>query len=131
MWGYTLEVVEFPREPGCEKHIGYMNIVFKTKRQAVRYYDAWNPHLRSIQIGYSDWDPKTFRRYIIREDFVCLEKTVDPFGGEADAPVVVGVTTVYKHWSQLRKNFPNFDLPSGDCDWLKTFPSNFSAHIQD
>lgn len=114
MWGYVLEVVEVPKKmPDFEKHVGYMNIHFKTKKEAIQYYDAWNPHLRSIAAhgssaknGYSDWDPKTYLRYIIREDFVGLSKTVTPFGGEADAPTVFGNRTTYKSFAKLKKNFP-------------------------
>lgn len=92
-----------------------MNIHFKTKKEAIQYYDAWNPHLRSIQIGYSDIDPKTYLMYIIREDLVGMSKKVTPFGGESDTPLIIGNTTTYKRFSELKKNFP----------------SNFPPHIDD
>jgi len=103
-WGYVLEVVD-TRRPGKEIHVGYMNIFFKTKKQAIEYYAAWNPHMRSISNGWSDWDPETYRRYIIRQDFG-IEKTIMPFGGELDLPTIVGDETTYKSFAELKKNFP-------------------------
>ena len=55
---YVLEVVEFITEREGDngwlklgskfKHIGYMKAIFKTKKDAVSYYDRHNPHMRSI-----------------------------------------------------------------------------------
>ena len=54
---YVLEVCEFITEKdgnngwlsqgGKIKHIGYMKGKFKTKKDAVSYYDKHNPHMRS------------------------------------------------------------------------------------
>ena len=55
----------------CE-HIGYMNKVFKTKKEASDYYDKFNPHMRSLNTHNtlrSDWDPNTKLMYIVRERF--------------------------------------------------------------
>jgi hypothetical protein len=71
--GYVLEVQKFVMEPLEDKgfyRIGYMNKIFTTKKQAIRYYDSNNSHLRSINIFnncISDWDPNSFLRYRIRE----------------------------------------------------------------
>jgi hypothetical protein len=54
---------------GKFEHIGYMNKIFKTKKNACEYYDKFNPHMRSLDAHnnwISDWVPKTFLRYIIR-----------------------------------------------------------------
>ena len=55
---YVLEVLEFITEKDGEngwlalggkiKHIGYMKAKFKTKKDAVSYYDKHNPHMRSL-----------------------------------------------------------------------------------
>ena len=45
---YVLEVLEFITAQGGKiKHIGYMKGKFKTKKDAVSYYDKHNPHMRS------------------------------------------------------------------------------------
>ncbi len=53
----------------CE-HIGYMNKIFKTKKEACDYYNKFNPHMRSLNAHgkyCSDWDPKNCLMYIVRE----------------------------------------------------------------
>jgi hypothetical protein len=55
---------------GKSTHVGYMNIVFKTKQQACKYYDMYNPTLRPLNAHHtyrSDWNPETYLMYIIRE----------------------------------------------------------------
>ena len=50
-------------------HIGYMDIIFKTKQQASDYYDKYNSHQRSLnawKTWISDWDAKTNLRYVLR-----------------------------------------------------------------
>ena len=75
---YILEVQRFypdghilhPEWNGKSEHIGYMNIIFKTKQQACKYYDIYNPHLRSLNAHNtwrSDWDPETYLEYVVRE----------------------------------------------------------------
>jgi hypothetical protein len=72
---YILEVQYFnsdgheihPEWFGKCEHIGYMNKVFKTKKEASDYYDKFNPHMRSLNAHNtwrSDWDPD-----IVRERF--------------------------------------------------------------
>ena len=88
---YVLEVLEFiiekEGEDGCIvqrgkiKHIGYMKGKFKTKKDAVSYYDRHNPHMRSLNAhnNYrSDWDPDTKLLYIVRDDYL-INATVDCF----------------------------------------------------
>ena len=56
------------RNSGKIKHIGYMKGKFKTKKDAVSYYDKHNPHMRSLNAHNtykSDWDPKTKLLYIV------------------------------------------------------------------
>ena len=88
---YVLEVCEFiidKDEPdgwlaqgGKIKHIGYMKGHFKTKKDAVSYYDRHNPHMRSLNAHNtykSDWDPNTKLLYIVREDYD-VNATIDCF----------------------------------------------------
>ena len=77
---YILEVQKFhsdghklhPEWLGKFEHIGYMNFIFKTKQKACEYYDKHNSHMRSLNAHKewcSDWDPKTWLMYIVREHF--------------------------------------------------------------
>ena len=88
---YVLEVLEFITEEegdngwlaqgGKHKHIGYMKGHFKTKKDAVSYYDRHNPHMRSLNAHNtykSDWDPNTKLFYIVREDYF-INATIDCF----------------------------------------------------
>jgi len=90
MWkgSYVLEVVEFITEKenlvndyGKYKHVGYMKISFKTKKECCDYYDINNPHMRKLNtLGtyISDWNPKTKLLYIVRKDYMLI-KTINPF----------------------------------------------------
>jgi hypothetical protein len=75
---YILEVQKFypnghqlhPEWNGKNEHLGYMNIIFKTKKLACDYYDKHNPHMRPLNAHNtyrSDWDPETYIEYVIRE----------------------------------------------------------------
>jgi len=79
---YVLEVVEFmPNNNYKRKHIGYMNKKFKTKKDAVTYYDTNNPHMRSLNAHNdyrSDWDPETKLLYIVRDDHL-ITATIENF----------------------------------------------------
>jgi|TARA_B110000046_G_C12791598_1_gene313336 hypothetical protein len=83
---YVLEVVhcnsyEEVGRWGKLTHIGYMMGRFKTKKDAVSYYDRHNPHMRSLNLynDYcSDWDPVTNLIYIVRNDY-SITLTVDCF----------------------------------------------------
>jgi hypothetical protein len=49
---YILEVQKFILQPLEEKgfiHIGYMNKVFKSKREAIEFYNNHNPRMRNIK----------------------------------------------------------------------------------
>ena len=94
MTTYVLEVVEFITEKcgeegwfklcGKYKHIGYMKAKFKTKKDAVSYYDRHNPHMRSLNTDKkykSDWDPNTKLLYIVRDDYL-INMTIDCFSVE-------------------------------------------------
>lgn len=88
---YVLEVLEFITEKEGEngrlaqggeiKHIGYMKGKFKTKKDAVSYYDRHNKHMRSLNAHNtyrSDWDPNTKLLYIVRVDHL-INATIDCF----------------------------------------------------
>ena len=88
---YVLEVLEYITEKegdngwlaqgGKFKHIGYMKGYFKTKKDAVSYYDRHNPHMRSLNAHntyQSDWDPNTKLLYIVRKDHDIIA-TIDCF----------------------------------------------------
>ena len=88
---YVLEVLEFLTEKDGEngwlveggkiKHIGYMKGKFKTKKDAVSYYDQHNTHMRSLNAHdtyISDWDPITKLLYIVRDDYL-INATIDCF----------------------------------------------------
>lgn len=88
---YVLEVLEYITEKegdngwlaqgGNFKHIGYMKGYFKTKKDAVSYYDRHNPHMRSLNAHntyQSDWDPNTKLLYIVRKDHDIIA-TIDCF----------------------------------------------------
>ncbi len=102
---YVLEVCEFITERegdngwlaqgGNIKHIGYMKGKFKTKKDAVSYYDRHNPHMRSLNgYGYnyrSDWDPNTKLLYIVRDDYL-INATIDCFSVEDNTEIKEGFT---------------------------------------
>ena len=77
---YILEVqrfninghTDFPAYNGKCEHIGYMNKLFKSKKEAAEYYDKYNPHMRRLNAHEnwrSDWDPGSCLMYIVREHF--------------------------------------------------------------
>lgn len=89
---YVLEVIKFitlkegengwvNSTGGKNLHIGYMKARFKTKEEAVLYYDMHNPHMRSLNANNtykSGLDPTTKLLYIVRDDYL-LYATVDKF----------------------------------------------------
>jgi hypothetical protein len=105
---YVLEVLEFITEKeedngwlaqgGKFKHIGYMKGKFKTKKNAVSYYDRHNPHMRSLNAHNtykSDWDPNTKLLYIIRDDYL-INSTIDCFSINDNTEIKEG-STKYKY----------------------------------
>ena len=110
--GYVLEVLEFITEKegdngwlaqgGKHKHIGYMKGHFKTKNDAVSYYDRHNPHMRSLNAHNtyeSDWDPNTKLLYIVREDYD-INATIDCFSID-DNPfceIINGSVSIKGEW---------------------------------
>jgi len=100
---YVLEVLEFIDEKegdngwlaqnGKIKHIGYMKGKFKTKKDAVSYYNRHNPHMRSLKgddnIYCSDWDPNTKLLYIIRDDYL-INATIDCFSIDDNTEIIEG-----------------------------------------
>ena len=75
---YSLDGVNY----GKYKHIGYMRIRFKTKKEACDYYDHYNPHMRKLNAhnNYrSDWDPETKLLYIVRKDYF-LNSIIENWG---------------------------------------------------
>jgi hypothetical protein len=66
---------------GMKEHVGYMNKIFKTKKEAVEYYDLHNPHMRSLNAHNtwaSDWDPDTRLIYVVRK-YTGEIKKISPF----------------------------------------------------
>ena len=101
---YVLEVLEFITEKDGDngwlvqgekiKHIGYMKGKFRTKKDAVSYYDKHNPHMRSLNannIYKSDWDPNTKLLYIVRDDYL-INATIDCFSVEDNTEIKEGYT---------------------------------------
>ena len=89
---YVLEVLEFITEDKKIKHIGYMKGKFKTKKDAVSYYDRHNPHMRSLNGDdnyISDWDPNTKLLYIVRDDYL-INATIDCFSVEDNTEIKEG-----------------------------------------
>ena len=87
---YILEVqkfninghIDYPTYNGKCEHIGYMNKLFKSKKEAAEYYDKYNPHMRKLNAHEnwcSDWDPNSCLIYIVREHFYEYLK-LPPFG---------------------------------------------------
>lgn len=75
---YILEVQQFyidghvthPEWNGKKEHIGYINKIFRTKKEACEYYHIHNKHLRVINSKsdwYSDYDPNTKLLYVVRK----------------------------------------------------------------
>lgn len=101
---YVLEVCEFIIEKdgdngwlaqgGKIKHIGYMKGKFKTKKDAISYYNRHNPHMRSLNAHntyISDWDPITKLLYIVRDDYL-INMTVDCFSVGDNTEIKEGST---------------------------------------
>ena len=67
---YILEVQKFNWDSRSE-HIGYINKVFETKQEAYDYYNKFNPDMPKLDNDNrcSDWNPKTYLIYIVREHF--------------------------------------------------------------
>uniref|UniRef100_A0A6C0AD53 Uncharacterized protein n=1 Tax=viral metagenome TaxID=1070528 RepID=A0A6C0AD53_9ZZZZ len=88
---YILEVLKFnpeihqtnPEWSGKAEHIGYINLVFCSKKEAGLYYDQHNsPRMRSLNANgewRSDWDPDTFLMYIVRKHYGYECKKIRPF----------------------------------------------------
>jgi hypothetical protein len=100
---YVLEVLEFITEKDGDngwlvqgekiKHIGYMKGKFKTKKDAVSYYNRHNPHMRSLKWDdnnyRSDWDPNTKLLYIVRDDYL-INATIDCFSIDDNTEIIEG-----------------------------------------
>ena len=101
---YVFEVLKFITEKegengwlaqgGSIKHIGYMKGKFKTKKDAVSYYDRHNPHMRSLNADKnyrSARDPDTKLFYIIRADYL-INATIDCFSIDDNTEIIDGIT---------------------------------------
>jgi len=95
---YVLEVVKFITEKEGEngwlikgtkfEHVGYMNVKFKTKKDACSYYDKCNPLMRKLNAHgdyKSDWNPNTKLLYIVRK-YYGIYASIQPFVGEVELP---------------------------------------------
>ena len=68
---YILEVQKMDWN-NKSQHLGYMNIVFESKQDAANYYNKFNQHMPQLNITNkwcSEWDPNTYKFYIVREHF--------------------------------------------------------------
>ena len=96
---YVLEVAKYQLNESDNLpeiiHVGYMKGKFKTKKDAVSYYDRHNPHMRSLNgddNNYrSDWDPNTKLLYIVRDDYL-INATIDCFSVEDNTEIKEGYT---------------------------------------
>ena len=115
--GYVLEV--FERLPSLEdkmlhngdgRHIGYMDIVFKTKNEAAEYYAMYNPHMRRLNAltWCSDWDPITRLFYVVRE-YYGFCKTIQPFN-PMDNPTKLESGRSYPSSRQRKMNWTNWKI---------------------
>ena len=91
---YVLEVVEYHINKNDNLpmliHVGYMKGKFKTKKDAVSYYDRYNPHMRSLNAHntyISDWDPNTKLLYIVRDDYL-INGTIDCFSVDDNTEIL-------------------------------------------
>ena len=86
---YILEVQRFHSKDDLKskkchsfEHVGYMNLVFKSKEKACAYYDKYKKGNRSLNAHgtwCSDWDPKNNNyRYIVRS-YNGEYLSIDPF----------------------------------------------------
>lgn len=51
-------------------HVGYVDKIFETSKQAGDYYNSLNPKMRSLnahETWSSDWDPVTKLRFVVRQ----------------------------------------------------------------
>jgi triacylglycerol esterase/lipase EstA (alpha/beta hydrolase family) len=79
---YILEAQQFypdgftihPEWNGLYEHIGYMNKIFTTKKEACAYYDKYNKNMRKLNANNtlsgmlrSDYDLETKILYVVRE----------------------------------------------------------------
>ena len=118
--GYCIEVQihtndRWKKDPKIQKfrHLGYMQCLFRSKRQAAAYYDFWNPNLRPMNehgTYCSARDPETRCRYVVRK-FFRETQTVPPFHPK-DKPIhatstkrgkIVAITTIYPKYEYLEK----------------------------
>tara|TARA_Y100001970_G_C14199599_1_gene840302 strand:+ start:1093 stop:1413 length:321 start_codon:yes stop_codon:yes gene_type:complete len=95
---YVLEVVKYNINEVDNLpeliHVGYMKGKFKTKKDAVSYYDRHNPHMRSLNAHntfISDYDPNTKLLYIVRDDYL-INMTIDCFSIEDNTEIKDGFT---------------------------------------
>jgi len=71
MPAWILEVQRYTNLNGIIgfEHVGYMNKIFQTRKEAIEYYDRNNTEMRSINAHdtlCSDWHPTTKLRYVVR-----------------------------------------------------------------
>lgn len=92
---YVLEVLRMPTRSeklqnyhtdphiptGIFEHVGYLQAVFRRKKDACSYYNEHNPHMRPLNAHNtykSDWDPNTRLLYIVRT-FHGEKMTIEPW----------------------------------------------------
>lgn len=64
---FILEVQKFNTTLQKFDHVGYMDKIFKTKKEACNFYNLKNPNMRKINKElYSDLNPNTMLRYVVR-----------------------------------------------------------------
>jgi hypothetical protein len=116
--GYVLEVLEYCsdtqeriRMHGEARHMGYMDAVFGTQKQAAEYYAMYNPHMRRLEVfgtWCSDYDPNTSLLYIVCENYG-QSRMIPPFNA-ADNPVVVNTNgRSYPSWKKRVDNWKEWE----------------------
>jgi hypothetical protein len=91
--GYCLEVLKLnttPETHALYSHVGYMQVIFKTKESARAYHDHHNLHSRPINAhntDTSDDNPETGLAYTIRDHNPKVELDYPPFDPK-DNPVI-------------------------------------------
>lgn len=78
---FITDTDEWRAKGGKLEHVGYVQAIFQSKKEAASYYDRHNPHLRRLnayKTWSSDWDPVTHLKYIVREHHRVIQ-TIPPF----------------------------------------------------
>jgi len=77
---YTLEALAVPGAAEPWEHVGYMDVKFRSWRDACHYYEVKNPHMPRISAtGVSECDPVSRRVYVVRQLHHPIGNPLPPF----------------------------------------------------